>query len=312
VTTDNLRPLTPEDFVGQRKTMGRFAVHAKSAVLRKEPIEHSLLIGPPGSGKTTMASIIAGMVHDPITCITLPKSDRVLERAVRTLEGVLFLDEIHRLTSVQQEAVMALMEHGAYPTATGQIEVEWFTIMGATTEPQKLIPPFRQKFPIIPEWEPYTNEELLQIVTGMCRMVPTGPDEFGIDLPLETRAALASAAGGTPRLARRLILGARDLITVGQEPTIEAIFDLTGAAIDGLTEGHIRYLQVLEMLGGTSGIELLSTALQLHEAVCKELERLLVKLEMVGYGPRGRELLGAGARRIAKPRQSRQSRREAA
>lgn len=293
--TDNLRPSNLDGYIGQPRMKARMTIHATAALAEKRPLEHILLTGPPGSGKTTLAAIIAAMVGDPFESLLMPVNDRVFERVVGNHEGVLFLDEVHRLSKNQQEGVMPLLEFGYFATPTGRkIHTEWLTVIAATTEPQKLIPPLRMKFPIIPEQEPYTHDDMRRIVLGMARM-------SNIELSNETATALGMAAAGTPRQARRLVLAARDLMAVGQEPTIEAIFELCGASIDGLTEGHIKYLEALNMLGGSAGLELISSVLQLHEAVCKDMERLLVKLGMVGYGPRGRELLGLGGRRIAPP-----------
>ncbi len=300
MSADTLRPATLDGYIGQPKLKARITVHVEAAVAQRRPLEHILLTGPPGSGKTTFASIVAHMLNDEFIALSMPVNDRVFERTVRSHNGVVLLDEIHRLSPRQQEGVMALLEFGYFATATGRnIENDWLTVIGATTEPQMLIPPLRQKFPIIPELEPYTNDDLRQVVEGMAQMA-------GVTLSYETMVALGAAAAGTPRLARRLVLAARDLqVTLDREPTVAEIFDLTGASADGLTEGHIKYLHALDMLGGTAGIELIATVLQLHTAVCKDLERLLVSMQMVAYGPRGRELLSAGGRRISDPRKER-------
>lgn len=291
--TDTLRPTAQADFVGQKKLLGRLNVGVRAARAEDRPLDHVLLCGPAGFGKTTMARIIANELGDPLESATMPLTERALTQIVLRHHGVLLLDEIHRASTRQQEMLLPLLEGGYVVDNRGRKTVNnWLTVVGATTEPQKIIPPLYDRFAIKPRFEPYTTTEMGRIVKGMAKMAD-------VTMSARTCEALGLAAGGTPRNARMLVLAARDLwFTLGRLPRPKEILELTGVEPDGLTDHHRAYLEALDTLGGEAGLKLIATAVRLPEPVCVDLERLLRELGYIKYGDRGRSLTAEGVRRV--------------
>lgn len=288
----DLRPASLDEFCGQPKLRERLKVKIEAAKLEMRPLEHILLDAPPGSGKTSLAYLIAQEMEDEIESFIMPVPDRTLTGTVQSFSGVLFLDEIHRASNSQQEVLLPLLESG-YMERNGQrIENDWLTVVCATTEPKDVIPPLHDRFGFVPMFEPYSPEDLAQIVKGMAQ-------KAGLDLGAETVMALGHAAGGVPRHALRLIHAARDLWAIkGTEPDVDEILDLSGCFKDGLTEQHVAYLTALDGLGGTAGVNLLASALRMHPRVCENLEQRLREKKLIVYTPKGRTLTAHGMRRI--------------
>jgi holliday junction DNA helicase RuvB len=293
--TDTLRPATLDEYCGQERLKRRLSIRVAAALAENRPLDHILLCGPPGAGKTSLAEIISAMTGDPLVCLTMPVTEQVLARVVATHAGVLFLDELHRLPTKRQELLLPLLEFGQLHRTSGQVvENGFLTVVGATTERERIIPPLYDRFAYAPTYEPYAPQELAAIAASMC-------DKAGIELAPETLDAIGEAAGGVPRNVRKLILAARDLLaTFEGEPTVGDILELCGTAADGLTESHDEYLMALHSLGGTAGVSRLASVLRLHESVCMDLERLLVKHGLVDYGGRGRELTPKGLARASR------------
>jgi len=293
---NTLRPTTLDGYQGHPKLKARLQVMCAAAIRDGRPLGHILLCGPPGSGKTTLGTIIANMVEDPFESIiagSSAASTRNLIRLAKSHNGVLFIDEVHRFSKAQQELLLPLLEDGYIESGSQRFHNPWITIIAATTEEQKVIPPLLQRF-WTPETEDLDMADMEAVVTGMASMA-------SVDLSPDVVAALASAAGGMPRYAKRLVLAARDLADPENPPTAEAILDQCGAYPDGLTEAHVKYLEALNMLGAPSGVGLLSTILRKHESVCFDLERVLLDKGMIAFTKQGRELTSVGGARIAKP-----------
>lgn len=281
-------------FIGQPQMKSRLALHVRASILQTRPLEHILLAGPAGVGKSTLARLIAKELQMDPMILTMPMDRKALVRALQMFEGgVLFLDEIHALSKHDQEVLLPVLSESAVIDARGRRwEIPWLTVVGATTERDKLIAPLHQRFPIKPEFVPYTDSELGQIVAGMA-------NRMGIELDEETARSLGTASGGVPRNAESLILTYRDLTATTRESCVTAgmVLDMCGVDPDGLTEQHRRELTILADQGGRAGQKTIELMLQVPGPVLRDLELLLLNRKLIEYTPTGRELTPAGMAR---------------
>jgi len=295
--TDTLRVTSWKDFVGQDKLKERLDVHIKAARLNQRLLEHVLLVGPPGFGKTSLGVIIAKRLDKNLLEHTMPLDLRMMITICRTFRGVLLLDEIHRGSTKEQESLLPLLEFGYIQDRRGNkyiandSESIGITIIGATTEPEKLIPPLYDRFSIRPDFDDYTPEEMGRIVINMAQ-------KAGVRLEPLTAESLGRATGGIPRRARQFVLAARDLEALGKPNFAADILALCRIDEDGLSFQHHQYLLALDRAGGVSGLKPLQNLLRLNETVVRELERLLLKHQYIMYASTGRELTGDGYKKI--------------
>lgn len=288
-----------DDFIGQQQLKDRLEVHIQSSLRRIMPLEHVLLSGPAGTGKTTMARLIALCMRDAFTEISCVGLNR--KGLVRQLQqfkgGVLFLDEIHALKKADQEMLLSVLSQNVVIDERGRRWVmPWVTVIAATTERDKLIAPLHDRFPIKPEFAPYTDSELGEIVSGMA-------SRMEITLDSETTVALGVAAGGVPRNAEEFIVTARDLMITngGKKVGSAAILAVCGVDTDGLNDQHRRYLRILSEQGGRAGAKTIELLLQVPEPILRNLERLLMSRGLVELLPSGRELTPKGMSRVDGP-----------
>lgn len=286
---DTLRPETFDDFVGQSKLINRLRIHINAALAEKRPLEHVLLAGNPGFGKTTLANLISGALSDPLMTLIMPVTDKVLQSAIAGHDGVLLLDEIHAAPKRLQEALQPLLEFGYMQTKSGyQIEAGFLTVVGATTELENVIPPLRDRFKIKPVLEEYSNDDMALIAMGMAI-------KADLSITEDDAVVLGQAAAGTPRNVGQFVLAGRALThELNRVPTADEILEFCETDHQGLDRLHYKYLETLAKFGGTRGLVQIATVMRESQSVCANLEQLLFKLDLINFGQTGRELTQAG------------------
>ena len=298
-----LRPQVLDDFVGQAEARANLRVFIASARMRGEAMDHTLFHGPPGLGKTTLAQIMARELGVGFRMTSGPVLAKPgdLAAILTNLEprDVLFIDEIHRLSPVVEEVLYPAMEDFALDLVIGEgpaartvrIDLQPFTLVGATTRLGLLTTPLRDRFGIPTRLQFYTEDELDLIVTRGARLM-------GIEaLPDGTRE-IARRARGTPRIAGRLLRRVVDFVTVeGDGRLTQAIADraLTRMGVDhlGLDTGDRRYMTLLaeNYGGGPVGVETISAALsESRDAIEEVIEPYLMQQGLILRSPRGRML----------------------
>lgn len=298
-----LRPQTLEAFIGQAEARANLRVFIESAKMRKDAMDHVLFHGPPGLGKTTLAQIMARELGVGFRMTSGPVLARAgdLAAILTNLEpnDVLFIDEIHRLNPAVEEVLYPALEDFALDLVIGEgpaartvrIELQPFTLVGATTRMGLLTTPLRDRFGIPVRLEFYTENELHEIVTRGARLMgaPATPDGA---------REIARRARGTPRIAGRLLRRVVDFALVEGDGTVDhAIADraLTRMGVDdmGLDNADRRYLRLIaeSYAGGPVGIETLSAALsESRDSLEDVIEPYLLQKGLIQRTPRGRML----------------------
>ena len=297
----SLRPKTLDDYVGQEKAKANLRIYLRAAQQRGEPMDHILLYGPPGLGKTTLAGIVAQEMGVQIRITSGPAIEKPGDLAAlltNLQEGdILFIDEIHRLSRQVEEVLYPALEDYALDIMIGKgpsaqsirINLPHFTLVGATTRAGQLTGPLRDRFGILLKLEPYSPDELARIILRSAGILGVPIDHAGA---LE----LAKCARGTPRVANRLLKRVRDFATVQGDGSIDgptAIaarrqMDIDEAGLDELDRSVLR--AIIELYGGGPvGLETLAANLG-EEAVTLEdvCEPYLMQLGLLTRTPRGR------------------------
>lgn len=282
----DFRPLLWDDYIGQEQLKDHLRIKIGGALDRGDPLAHVMLVGPPGCGKTTIARLIAQELHEDFLSYVMPIKPNVMKKVVQNFEGVVLLDEIHRMSKAQEEDMLPLLGEGYWQDPNGmRFEADSLTVIGATTKPDKVDEAVWDRFIIKPPFDEYSDVEMGLIVKGMAERV-------GIDgMTTEVAEALGRATGGVPRHAKELVEMALDLHSLD----VDHILDKCRLSPEGLSEMHMRYVTILaEQGGGPLGVELLATHLALPKAAIINLEKLLMKRGMIEYSKSGRSLLGPG------------------
>ena len=296
-----LRPKTLAEYIGQDKVKENLSVFIKAAQLRKEPLDHVLLYGPPGLGKTTLSGIIANEMGVNFRITSGPAIEKPGDLAALLTnlnEGdVLFIDEIHRLPRTVEEILYPAMEDFSIDIITGKgqmatsyhLPLSKFTLVGATTRAGQLSAPLRDRFGVVLRLEMYSPEELSKIIMRSAAIL-------GIYIDKEGALEIASRSRGTPRIANRLLKRVRDFAMVESQGKIDfytAKMALNRLDIDeiGLDANDRRMLKTMIDFykGGPVGIETLASAIG-EEAVTIEdvYEPYLLQIGFISRTPRGR------------------------
>ena len=299
----NIRPKFFEDYIGQSTLKSTLRISIEAAKKRELPLDHILFYGPPGLGKTTLASVIATEMGTNIKITSAPALERprdIIGILMSLKAGdILFIDEIHRLNKISEEILYPAMEDFYLDMTTGKaqslksirIPIPKFTLIGATTKAGSLSSPLRDRFGIIHRLEFYNEEELSSVIKRTARILEIEIDENGAQ-------AIAKRSRGTPRIANRLVKRVRDYAIVKSdglidEKTANNALDILRIDKFGLDNTDRSLLSIIaeKYNGGPVGIETLATALGEDVKTIEDVyEPYLVQKGFIQRTPRGRKL----------------------
>ena len=299
----SLRPQALQEYIGQEKAKGNLSVFIQAAKMRQEPLDHVLLHGPPGLGKTTLSNIIANEMGVNIRITSGPAIEKAGDLAALLTNlgenDILFVDEIHRLNRAVEEILYPAMEDyaidiiiGKGPSANSvRLDLPKFTLIGATTRAGQLSAPLRDRFGVTLRLELYTPEELALIVTRSAGI---------LEVPIEPEGAMeiARRSRGTPRIANRMLRRVRDFaqVTAGGVVT-QGVADraLKALEIDGLGLDNVDRRMLSSIItnygGGPVGLDTLAATINEESVTLEDVyEPYLMQLGFLTRTPRGRRV----------------------
>ncbi len=297
----SIRPKTMEEYIGQDKVKDSLKIYIDAALQRHEALDHCLLYGPPGLGKTTLASIIANEMGVNIRVTSGPAIEKPMDlAAILTNLGpqdVLFIDEIHRLSRAVEEILYPAMEDysldiiiGKGPSAQSvRLSLPPFTLVGATTRAGLLSAPLRDRFGVISRLELYTKEDLTTIVSRSAQIM-------NVDIAPEGAAEIASRSRGTPRIANRLLRRVRDFAQVCADGKITKevadkallMLEIDSLGLDATDKKMITSI-IYSFGGGPVGLDTLAATIGEDSSAIEDVyEPYLLQLGFINRTPRGR------------------------
>ena len=308
---NSARPITLKEFIGQEQLKSSLRIAIDASTYRKEPLEHTLLYGQPGLGKTTLAFLIANEMNTKCRIATAPAIERprdIVGLLLGLKEGeVLFIDEIHRLNKLTEELLYSAMEDFRLDLTMGAnrgarcrtINLPRFTLIGATTKLASISAPLRDRFGISQKIEFYTNDELKQIIVNFAKFINLNLDD-------EASYDLSKISRGTPRIALRLLRRVRDYAQVINKTNVISTnlvkkalnsYQIDGNGLDSLDRQYLSFLNLNK--NNPTGLDSIAAGLGDDSSMLEFLvEPYLIQIGFLMRTPRGRLLTDLGKKYI--------------